>query len=42
MRAVTLAEDVDHRVQEVLDLPVLNLVPVQGEDPVFVCIKELL
>ena len=42
VRAVTSAEDVDPRVQEVLDLPVLNLAAVQGEDPDLVFIKELL
>ena len=41
MRAVTSADDVDPRVQEVLDLPVLNLAAVQGEDPELVFIKEL-
>ncbi len=41
-RAVTSADDVDPRVQEVLDLPVLNLAAVQGEDPDLVFIKELL
>ena len=42
VRAVTSAEDVDPRVQEVLDLLVLNLAAVQGEDPDLVFIKELL
>ena len=42
MRAVTSADDVDPRVQEVLDMPVLNLAAVQGEDPNLVFIKELL
>ena len=42
VRAVTSADDVDPRVQEVLDLPVLNLAAVQGEDPDLVFIKELL
>ncbi len=42
MRAVTSGDDVDPRVQEVLDLPVLNLAAVQGEDPNLVFIKELL
>ncbi len=42
VRAVTAADDVDPRVQEVLDLPVLNLAAVQGEDPDLVFIKELL
>ncbi len=41
-RAVTSADDVDPRVQEVLNLPVLNLSAVQGEDPDRVFIKELL
>ncbi len=41
-RAVTSADDVDPRVQEVLDLPVLNLAAVQGEDPDLVFVKELL
>ena len=42
VRAVTSADDVDRRVQEVLDLPVLNLAVMQGEDPDLVFIKELL
>ncbi len=42
VRAVTSADDVDPRVQEVLDLPVLNLAAVQGKDPNLVFIKELL
>ncbi len=42
VRAVTSADDVDPRVQEVLDLPVLDLATVQGEDPDLVFIKELL
>ncbi len=42
VRAVTSADDVYPRVQEVLDLPVLNLATVQGEDPDLVFIKELL
>ncbi len=42
MRAITSANDVDPRVQEVLDLPVLNLAAVQGEEPDLVFIKELL
>ncbi len=42
MRAVTSAEDVDPRVQEVLDLPVLNLATMQSEDPDLVFVKELL
>ncbi len=42
MRAVTSGDDVDPRVQEVLDLPVLNLAAVQGDDPDLVFIKELL
>ncbi len=42
MRAVTSVDDVDPRVQEVLDLPVLNLATVQGEDPDLVFVKELL
>ncbi len=42
VRAVTSADDVDPRVQEVLDLPVLNLAAVQGEDPDLVFVKELL
>ncbi len=42
VRAVTSADDVAPRVQEVLDLPVLNLAAVQGEDPDLVFIKELL
>ncbi len=42
VRAVTLADDVDPWVQEVLNLPVLNLATMQGEDPGLVFIKELL
>ncbi len=42
VRAVTSADDVDPQVQEVLDLPVLNLAAVKGEDPDLVFIKELL
>ena len=42
MRAVTSADDVDTRVQEVLNLPVLNLAAAQGEDPDLVFVKELL
>ncbi len=42
VRAVTSADDVDPRVQEVLDLPVLNLAAMQGEDPDLVFITELL
>ncbi len=42
VRAVTSADDVDPRVQEVLNLPVLNLAAVEGEDPDLVFIKELL
>ncbi len=42
VRAVTSADDVEPRVQEVLDLPVLNLADMQGEDPDLVFIKELL
>ncbi len=42
VRAVTSANDVDPRVQEVLDLPVLNLAVAQDEDPNLVFIKELL
>ncbi len=41
VRAVTSADDVDPQVQEVLDLPVLNLAAMQGEDPDLVFIKEL-
>ncbi len=33
VRAVTSAEDVDPRVQEVLDLPTLDLAAEQDEDP---------
>ncbi len=33
VRAVTSAKDVDPRVQEVLDLPTLNLASAQDEDP---------
>ncbi len=40
--AVTSADDVDPQVQEVLDLPVLDLAAVQGGDPDLVFIKELL
>ncbi len=42
VRGVTSAEDVETRVQEVLDLPVLNLAAVQGKDPDLVSMKELL
>ncbi len=42
VRAVTSANDIDPRVQEVLDLPVFNLAAVQGEEPDLVFIKELL
>ncbi len=42
VRAVTSADDVDPRVQEVLDLPALNLSAAQEEDPDLVCMKELL
>ncbi len=42
VRAVTSADDVDPRVQEVLDLAVLNLVAAQEEDPDLVFVKELL
>ncbi len=42
VRAVTSADDVDPRVQEVLDLPVLNLAAAQDEDPDLVFMKELL
>ncbi len=40
MRAITSADDVDPRVREVLNLPVLNLAAVKGEDPDLVFIKE--
>ncbi len=42
VRAVTSANNVDPRVQEVLDLPVLNLATVQDEDPDLRFMKELL
>ena len=42
VRAITSADDVDPRVQEVLDLPVLNLVAAQEKDPDLVIVKELL
>ncbi len=42
VRAVTSADDVNPQVQEVLDLPVLDLAAVQGEDPDLVFMKELL
>ncbi len=42
VRAVTSADDVDPRLQEVLDLPVLNLAGAQEEDPNLVFVKELL
>ncbi len=42
VRAVTSPDDVDPGVHEVLDLPVLNLAVVQGENPDLVFIKELL
>ncbi len=39
VRAVTSADDVDPQVQEVLDLPVLNLAAAQEEDPDLVYVK---
>ncbi len=42
VRAITSANDVDPRVQEVLDLPVFNLADTQVEDPNLVFTKELL
>ena len=42
VRAVTSTNDVDPRVQEVLDLPILNLATVQDEDPDLQFMKELL
>ncbi len=42
VKAVTSADDVDPQVQEVLDLPVLDLAAVQGKDPNLVFVKELL
>ncbi len=42
LRAVTSVEDVDPRVMEVLDLPTLNLVASQEEDPDLQFVKELL
>ncbi len=42
MRTVTSADDVDPRVQEVLDLPVLDLAAAQDEDPDLAFVKELL
>ncbi len=37
---VTSANDVNTQVQEVLDLPVLNLAPAQDEDPDLVYMKK--
>ena len=42
LRAVTSAKDVDPRVLEVLDLPILNLAAAQEEDPDLQLVKELL
>ncbi len=42
VRAVTSAEDVDPQVQEVLDLPTLDLAAAQNEDHDLVFVKELL
>ncbi len=42
LRAITSAEDVDHRVLEVLDLPTLDLAAAQEEDPDLQFVKELL
>ena len=42
VRAITSANDIDLWVQEVLDLPVLNLATAQGEDPDLLFLKELL
>ncbi len=42
VRAITSSDDVDPRVQEVLDLPVLDLATAQEEDPDLVFMKELL
>ncbi len=42
VRAVTSADDVDPRVQEVLYLPVLDLAAAQKEDPDLVFVKALL
>ncbi len=42
VRAATSAEDVDPRVLEVLDLPVLNLAAAQEEDLDIQFIKKLL
>ncbi len=39
VRAVTSAKDVDPRVQEVLDLPVLDLAAAQNDDPDLVVVK---
>ncbi len=42
VRAITSANDVDPRVQEVLHLPVLNLAAAQDEDSDLVFMKEFL
>ncbi len=42
LRAITSAEDVDPRMLEVLDLPILNLDAAQDEDPDLKLVKELL
>ena len=42
VRAITSADDVDPRVQEVLNLLVLDLAAAQNEDPDLVLMKELL
>ncbi len=42
VRAVTSANDVDPRVQEVLDLPVLSVAAAQDEDLNLIFMRELL
>ena len=42
VKAITSAEDVDPRVLEVLNLPILNLAAAQEEDPDLQFVKELL
>lgn len=42
VRAITFANDIDPRVQEVLELPVLSLTTEQDVDPNLLFVKELL